>query len=300
MKKKVFKTCISILSILFTVLAVIPVHAQDSVKIPLVISLSYFSGNNKFQYLTVNVKSKATGKFEPVPGVEIKLYLKDTAGKPDGFIGKVITDEKGKAATNIPPVLAQVWRSSKNHTFIATTDKAKGFDATNTEITIAKAQITIDTADDKNIIVTFSEYKDQRWIAVKGVELKIGIKRLGGDLQINDDQSYTTDSSGQVKAEFKKIGIPGDAAGNILLVAKVEDNDTYGNLRIERSEPWGSKLVTDKGFFHRALWASRFHSPVWLVVMAYSILISVWGILIYLVFLLIKMRKIGRQKETHH
>jgi len=300
MKRHIISSCIGIVSV-FACLAAITVGAQDSLKSQLIVTLSYFSCNNEVQYLTVNAKSKASGRFQPVNGVRIKLYLnKDTAGKGIGFIAKVITNEKGKAATNIPPSLAQIWRSSANHTFIAITDKTQQYDETNTELSIAKARLTIDTAADKNVTATLNEFKDNAWTPVKGVDIKLGIKRLGADLQIGDEQTYTTDSLGTIRGEFKKIGMPGDKAGNIILVAKVDDNDQYGNLRVERSEPWGVKFVADEDFFHRALWASRFHSPVWLVVIAYSIIITVWGTIIYLIFLLIRIRKLGRQAEAEH
>ena len=298
MKRNIINICIGVLSILLPGLIPVTVRAEDGKKSPLVVSLSYFSSDNQLQYLTVGAKTKIDGKFQPVKGAEIMLYLdKDSTGKGVGLIGKVITNEKGKAGTNIPPSLEKVWKSSVNHVFIAVTGKTNKFDETNTELSIAKARITIDTADDKNVTATFSEFKGNAWTPVKGVEIKLGIKRMGADLQIGDEQTYTTDSLGQVKGEFKKLGMPGDQAGNLVLVAKVEDNDQYGNLRIERSEPWGKKFVANKDFFHRALWASRFHSPVWLVVMAYSIIIAVWGTLIYLIFLILKIKKLG-QEET--
>ena len=299
MKKNIIKSGLSALSILFCVSSALMSKAQDSLESPLIITLSHYSVNNQVQYLIVNTKSKRSGKFQPVPGVEVNLYLnKDSTGKDPSYIGKVTTDEKGKGSTNIPPSLAGTWKYSEHHTFVAVTGKNKEYDAANTEINIAEARLTIDTTADKNVIVTFRELKDQKWIAVKGVEIKIGIRRLGGDLLINDDPVYTTDSHGQVKGEFKRIGIPGDKTGNIVLVAKIEDNDSYGNMRMERSEPWGTKLIPDADFFHRALWASRFHSPVWLVVIAYSIIIAVWGTLIYLVFLLIKIRKLGKETKN--
>lgn len=274
-------------------------NAQDSEKSPLVVNLAYFTCDNTVPYITVKAKSKVEGKFQPMAGVEVKLYLdKDSTGKGEGFIGKVITDEKGKAATNIPPTLEKIWKANPNHTFIAVIDKTKRFDETSTELTVAKARITIDTADDKNVSATFTEFKGGAWVPVKGVEVKLGIKRQGGDLQIGDEQSFTTDSLGKVKGEFKKIGIPGDKNGNLFLVAKVEDNDTYGNLRIEKSYQWGTRFVAEKDFFHRALWASQFHSPVWLIFLAYSILIAVWGTLIYLVFLLLKIRQLGKEEKT--
>lgn len=298
MKRNNLNYSFSLAAILFPLLTAIMSNAQDSVKSPLIITLSYFERNNKLQYLIVNAKAKVSGRFEPVAGAEIKLYLnKDTAGRPAGFIGEVVTGEKGNATTNIPPSLAEIWKSSESHIFIAVTDKTKQFDATNTESGITKARIILDTISDKFITATFSEFKDNHWTPVKGVEIKLAIKRLGGDLLINDDQSYTSDSMGQVKGEFKRIGLPGDAAGNIILVAKVEDNDQYGNLRIEKQEPWATKFVADKDFFHRALWASQFHSPVWLVMIAYSIIITVWGTLIYLVFLILKIRKLGNDNQ---
>jgi len=281
MKRNIINICTGALFILIANFIALPAKAQEE-KSPLKVTISYFSD----------------GKFQPVVGAEIKLYLdKDDAGKGKGFIGKVVTDEKGKAATCIPATLENIWKLSPNHTFIAVTDKTKQFDETNTELSIAKARITIDTAEDKNVTATLCEYKNDTWVPVKGVDIKLGIKRLGGDLQIGDEQSYTTDSTGKVKGEFKKIGLPGDVSGNIVLVAKVEDNDQYGNLRIEKATQWGSKFVAGADFFHRALWASQFHSPFWLVFLAYSIIIAVWGTLIYLIFLIIKIKKLGKEEE---
>lgn len=296
MKKQIINSCIGVIFILLPVL--IALKAQGTEKGPLKVSISYFTNDNRLPYLVVNAKSKVDGKFQPVTGAEVKLYLdKDSSGKGIGLIGKVVTNEKGKAGTYIPPSLEKIWKASPNHTFIAVTDKTKDFDETNTELSIAKSRITIDTAEDKNVVATFSEFKDNQWVPVKGVEVKLGIKRLCGDLLINEDQSYTTDSLGKVKGEFKKLGLPGDKAGNIVLVAKVEDNDQYGNLRIERAEPWGLKFVAGNDFFQRALWGSQFHSPFWLVFMAYSIIIGVWGTIIYLIFMLIKIKKLGKQEE---
>jgi hypothetical protein len=298
MKRNIISICIGVLSVLSVCLKTSIVNAQEKEKSPLVVSISYYTIDNKLPYLTVNAKSKIDGKFRPVNKAEINLYLdKDSAGKGIGLIGKVVTNEKGKAGIDIPVSLEQIWKASPNHTFIAVTAKTKGFDETNTEISIAKSKITIDTAEDKNVVATFSEFKGGNWVPVKGVDVKMGIKRMGGDLQIGDEQSYTTDSLGRVKGEFKKIGMPGDKAGNIILVAKVEDNDQYGNLRIEKSAPWGVKFVAKTDFFQRALWGSQFHSPFWLVFMAYFILITVWGTLIYLVILLVKIKKLGRQEE---
>jgi len=298
MKRNIISNCIGVVLLILAGLAAFKAAAKEGEKGPLKVSIAYYSLDNTVPYLAVNAKCKVDGKFQPVGGATIKLYLdKDSTGKGLGLIATVVTGEKGKATADIPATLEKIWKASTSHTFIAVTDKTKDFDETNTELSIAKARITIDTADDKNVVATVSEFKDNQWVPVKGVDVKMGIKRLGGDLQIGEEQSYTTDSLGKVKGEFKKLGMPGDKTGNIILVAKVEDNDTYGNLRIEKTEPWGVKFTANDDFFQRALWGSQFHSPFWLVFMAYSIVIGVWGTIIYLVFLIIKIKKLGKEEE---
>ena len=54
-----------------------------------------------------------------------------------------------------------------------------------------------------------------QWIPVNGVEMKIGVERLGGILSAGDDETYTTDSTGTVTTEFKKDSLPGDQHGGI-------------------------------------------------------------------------------------
>ncbi len=298
MKRQIINICIGAIFILSSGLSAVPSMAQDKEKSPLKVSISYYTSDNKLPYLIVNAKAKKDGKFQPVAGAEIKLYLdKDSTGKGIGLIGKVVTSEKGRAGTDIPPSLEKIWKSNSSHTFVAVTDKTKDYDETSTDITVAKSRIIIDTADDKNVVATVSEFKGNDWVPVKGVEVKLGIKRLCGDLQIGEEQSYTTDSLGKVKGEFKKTGIPGNKNGDIVLVAKVEDNDTYGSIRIEKTAPWGKRFLADNDFFTRALWGSQFHSPFWLVFMAYSIVIGVWGTIIYLIFLILKIKKLGKQEE---
>jgi hypothetical protein len=77
------------------------------------------------------------------------------------------------------------------------------------------------------------------------------------------------------------------------MVAKVTDNDQYGNLRIEKVVPWGAKFVAVSDFDKRSLFATRGKSPVWLMVVATSIIIVVWGILIFLVVNIFKIKKLG-------
>ncbi|MBK7225313.1 MAG: hypothetical protein IPH96_07840 [Saprospiraceae bacterium] len=134
---------------------------------------------------------------------------------------------------------------------------------------------------------------ENKWLPADEVEMKLGIKRVGGILPSADEQSYTTDSSGTVVAEFKKDKIPGDENGNIILIAKVEENENFGNLSTEKMVNWGITTQVDSTFFEkRTLWSTRFKTPYWLLTLAYSIAIGIWATLIYLVYLVVKIVKL--------
>ncbi|MDB5123578.1 MAG: hypothetical protein JWP94_1707 [Mucilaginibacter sp.] len=266
--------------------------SQGTEKGDVSIAINYFINNNQVSYLVVKVKTKVDGRFKNVDGVALKLFLdKDSAGT---FIAKVVTNKKGEATTTIPPSVEKQWHSQVKHTFLASFDGDKKYGPAKADLTVAKAKILIDAASDKTITATVFEKKDATWVPVKGVDVVLAIRRTAADLPINDKPTFTTDSTGKASGEFKRDHIPGDAKGNITLVAKIVDNDQYGNLVIEKSVPWGAKFTSVSTFNKRTLFATRNKAPVWLLFVVYSILIAVWGILVILVFNLFKIKKLGK------
>jgi len=269
--------------------------SQGAEKASLNIAISYFNTNNRIPYLAVNVKSKITGRFQPVGGVAVKLFLnKDSAGT---FIGKVVTSEKGEAHTFIPPSLQKEWASSKSHTFLASFDGDKVYDPAKADLTVGKAKILIDTVAGRSVVATLMEMKDATWTPVKGADVVLAVRRLGSDLNINETLTFATDSTGKASGDFKRDSIPGDAKGDITLVAKIVDNDKYGNLSVEKTVPWGAKFKYNSTFNERTLFATRDKAPIWLQLIAYSIMFAVWGILIYLVFNVFKIKKLGESAK---
>jgi hypothetical protein len=138
-------------------------------------------------------------------------------------------------------------------------------------------------------------FENNDWVPAKDVEMKIGVGRQGGVLSAGDEATYTTDSTGSIEVEFKKANLPGDVKGNFVVMAKVEDNEQYGNLVVEKTVPWGTQLKPDTGFFdQRTLWSTRFRTPFWLLFLVYAIVIGVWGTIIYLVWQIVKINKLGK------
>ena len=297
--KKLKKNNLLLLFLAFTSIISNMVAGQDSVVAKEIVKLQYFNRNNSLQYLVLESVLKKGKQIEPQKSKVFKIFLdKD---QPDNLVSKVQTDENGKAKAVIPPQLKNIWDNAEQHNFVVVAEPTGKEGETPSEFTIRKAKISIDTSSTdgtKNISVTVMKYENNSWVPVKDAEVKIGIQRLGGILPAGDEENYTTDSTGIVNGEFKKDSLPGNEHGDLMLIARVEDNDELGNLIIEKNVPWGVTTKADNSFFNqRALWSTRFRTPLWLLFMAYTIVIGVWGTIVYLVVQLIKIKNQSSPKE---
>jgi hypothetical protein len=272
---------------------------DDSTKPEFSVNIHHFTINNSFQYLLVEAKTKVDNKWKPLKGQVFQLYLDSNSAQ--NLITKVQTDSSGKAKAIIPADLKSLWDAASTHKFIAVSEGTFKEEETTTESEISKAKILIDTSNTsgaRTANVQVMKWENNDWTPAKDVEVKIGIKRSGGDLKIGDEETYTTDSLGQVAGEFKRDSLPGDEKGNLVLIAKVEDNDNYGSLSVEKTVPWGIHINPSNNFGQRTLWAARGKAPIWLMFMAYSIIAAVWGVILYLILQIIKISKLGKKEIT--
>jgi hypothetical protein len=267
--------------------------AQEKEEAEELVKLNYFTVNNGVQYLILENSLKTGRKTAPLKNKVFQLYL--NSNSPENLIGKVSTDKNGNAKSFLPPSLKAAWTESSNHTFIAVAVGKE--DEIAAELAISKSKIQLDTLTTdgiRSISVQVMQLTDSVWVPAADVEMKVGVQRLGGILSAGDEESYTTDSSGTATLEFAKDSLPGDQKGNLVLVAKIQENDLYGNLIVEKTVPWGIAVKPNTSFFEqRTLWTTRFRTPIWLLIMAYSIFIGVWGTIIYLITQIVKIKKLG-------
>ncbi|HEY8689309.1 MAG TPA: hypothetical protein VIM07_08740 [Chitinophagaceae bacterium] len=271
-------------------------YAQDSAVSSTVLSVRYFLPENKVPYIEVSTKNKKGRKFEPVKGISVNVYLNEAGEK--NLLGKTITDFSGTGRVALPASFKATWDSLNEFKFVAVSDSSAGVESLSGDVTIKKAILVIDTTSAEGVRTVTAQLKEKKgneWVAVKEIEMKLGLKRSLGNLSVGDAETYTSDSTGMASAEFKHDSMPGDVKGNLILVARVEDNENYGNLVVEKPVPWGVASKADLKFFdQRTLWSTRFRTPLWLLFIAYSIMIGVWGTIIYLVLQIIKIKKMGK------
>ncbi len=280
----------SALTIAFTLLITGICIAQVE-KTELILGLSYYNDNNHVQYLKANTKAKIDGKFKQISGIPVSFYI--SSESPANLLGKGTTNDNGMVGLSIPATAKDEWNKSPKQSFLAVADSSGLYSGVTTTLDLTKARIKLDTAGDKKIIAVLVEQNGTEWIPVKGVDMKIAVKRLGGDLNVTETPTVTTDSLGEASADFKLLNLPGDVSGNLVLIARVEDNDLFGNLSTERTVPWGTPSNYVSDYNNRSLFARAGRSPLWLLWMASAITLSVWLVIFYLFFQIRKLKKLG-------
>lgn len=104
----------------------------------------------------------------------------------------------------------------------------------------------------------------------------------------------TTDENGEAVMEFP-LDLPGDENGMLVVIAKIEDDDTYGTVETSSKIKWGVMPETENSeWAHRSLSASRDKAPMYLIIVSNSIIAIIWGTIFYIILQLIKIKKSTR------
>jgi hypothetical protein len=283
---------LKVFSVLATIIFLtISFYVSGQEKGSLKLGLMYTQVNDQAPVLRLSTKTKKGKKFEQVEGIEITLsFMEET---PKGFLGKVKTDKAGLASFELPAQILPTLDSLSPFKFIATTASNEQFDAVTSESEITKARIELalpEVDSTRAVEAKVLALQEGKWTEVPEVEVKLFVKRLFSDLPLGEG-TYTTNETGQVSGEFN-TNIPGDGEGNIIVGAKIDDNETYGTIISVKSVKWGVPLKDDRSFYKRTLWAARDKTPLWLLIFPNIIIITVWGFIFYLFYLIRIIRKV--------
>jgi hypothetical protein len=250
-------------------------------------SLEFFTvqkSNNTID-LKAGLKAKVKGTFYNLPLIKITFVQVTEAG--DKELGFVITDRAGKAVFNVKSDSLITDKEGKLN-FKAVYAGNKQMDAAEEEVIIKKARLEITPVKEDSLLsVTIKLIDVGTGTEVPVPETAIGvfIHRSFNPLKIGEG---TTDEAGEASVEVPN-NLPGDAKGNITLLAKLDENEIYGNLEASVEQKWGT-VVSDKIEDQpRALWSS--HPPIWMLVTFILLMAVVWGHYVVIVYQLLRLRK---------
>lgn len=288
MKKKLYIKTISIAIIVFCVIVPGKIKAQgDSAAntySPLIEFVSIQKGDNSVD-LRTSVKAKINGTLTKLEGLKIEFSLgADSVAKT---IGEAITDSKGVAIFNCKADQLAADAEGKLN-FKASFAGKDSIEAATESVSVKRARLEITPIKEDSLLsvkVKLIDLSTGSETPVKETDLGIFVKRLFNPLRLGEGK---TDEAGEATIEIPN-NLPGDAEGNIVLLAKIEENETYGNLEASVSQQWGTPVSNEVKELPRALWSP--HPPIWMLVTFIVLMTAVWGHYIVIIFELFRLRK---------
>ena len=277
-----------------------PLAAQEKsdsvVEITPNLSLVYTSLSNDTVVLTANIYvRRETGMFN-LENAEISFTASD--GKETKNLGMVKAGYDGNAILKVP-VKTEVLKDKDGKTTFTANFSGKGnYLETSADLTVKQALVQISFSKEDSIhtihVKAFQLEGNNESKPISGETVSIYVPRMLSDLKIGE---ITLDENGTGSIEYTG-GLVGDSLGNLEIVAKIEENENFGNVRGQSTVSWG----IPKQYFlaerpTRELWTPI--APVWMIITLIIMLAGVWGHYIYAVVQLIMIKKHSRQKKDY-
>ncbi len=262
-----------------------PVATEESSLIsPSVELISIQKWDNTID-LNAALKAKVNGTFIKLPLLKVTFLQVNDDGET--VFGFAITDRNGKALLKIKADSLKANKEGKL-TFKAVFAGNKSMDPADASVSIKRARLEITPVKGDSLLSVTVKLIDLGTGAETPVpETVIGlfVHRSFFPLKLGEG---TTDANGEASIEVPNK-LPGDAKGNITLMARLEENEMYGNLEASIVPQWGVPVSDKIHELPRALWSA--HPPVWMMVTFIVLMGTVWGHYLVIIVQLFRLRK---------
>lgn len=247
-------------------------------KKSLSLTVQHFKIMKENAFLNITAKTKGKNGFEPCSKLIFNVYKIDTTGViPEVKMGAVKTNNAGKAKFDIPAKY-----SANTASYAVKLENDKIFE--DTEESLSVTNVNIEAAVEK----TDGEYTIKaRLLSANNTpiaeeDLKVGLKRLFGNLAIGGEDSYTTDEEGGILVPVEK-GLTG-TKGNLNFQVVMEESEKYGTVIANINADFGVPIKEESTFNERTMWSPPTKTPLFLLIIPNLLLVSIWSILVLLLY----------------
>lgn len=217
--------------------------------------------------------------------MKIRYFLVN--GETETELGFAVTNTNGKAVLNVRGDSLRP-NAEGNLVFKAVFAGNKLMEGAEETVQFKRALLTINPVKEDSLLTVNARLVDisgSTETPVPETTIGVYVKRLFGMQKLGE---ITTDENGEGSLEIPN-GIPGDARGNLILVTRVDENETFGNLEATSTQNWGVKVSDRLEGQPRALWSSN--PPIWMLITFIVLMVAVWGHYLVIVYELFRLRK---------
>ena len=263
--------------------------AQNDEKIQPLLKLDYYHVDSVHN-LTAILRTKIEGRFQPLADMEISFISRN--GESKTTIGTASTNENGKATISIPEDIFTSGGDKGNYSFEADFQGRDKYDPATASTIMKPLKMEMSffqTEGVKMVSLKVAEPgPNNQLVPVEKLEVTFYIPRTFSLLKVGT----ATIENGAATLEFP-VTVPGNRAGYLTMVAKVEEHEIYGNAEVSGVINWGKPLpyidTVNRGL-------GDTNAPLWMVYTLIVLLSVVWFHYMYVIFTVFRIRYIGKTK----
>lgn len=266
------------------------VFSKEVTSISPYIALQYFKYTDDQRVLQTTLTYSSNRMELPLPAMEISFF---TGADKKELIGTLLTDNKGIARLELTDMMKVNADRDGKWVFRSEFKGNDTIEAGSSEITVkdVKLEMVLSVVDSiKTITVKASIMEKGKEKPVSGEAVKVYVPRMFSLLPISE---LTLNESGMATVDFPS-DLPGDKEGNLTLIAKFEENETFGNVEKRETLLWGTPTDYSVPVTHRALWTKI--APKWMIYTLSVLLAGVWGHYLFALISLIRIRNDAKRE----
>jgi hypothetical protein len=272
---------------LLTLITTSDLVAQKTKKKTTRIALEYIKNHDKTESLVATLRVKDP-KYIGLNNVIVEFYSVYDTSKV--LLDKIRTNNKGEAIFLLEdnPKILKDTSGVMSFEVEYLGDKSRKESRKKVSVKQANLDVSFFQKEDiKSIEVSANEIGlDGEPIPIDGITLQFYIK---GTFSLLNFAKEKTDENGIAKVEFP-VDMPGDTAGVLTIVVKIEDNKTFGSIESRGKMNWAIQLEPTKD---RQRGLGDTDAPLWMVYTLIILLSAVWFHYFYVIFLIIKIKLYG-------
>jgi hypothetical protein len=251
---------------------------------PAIELLSIQKGDNTID-LKANLRAKIKGTLTKLSGLKVEFF--QTGDTEDKKLGEAISGSNGVAVVNIKSEGVTTDKEGKLN-FKVVFPGNSTFESAEEVLAIKKAKLILTPVKEDSSLsvqVKLVDISTGTETTIPETNLSVYVKRMFSALKVGEG---TTDENGEATIEIPN-SLPGDEKGNLTLIARLEDNEVYGNLETANIQKWGTPVSNVSKELPRALWSPD--PPIWMLITFIVLMTLVWGHYLVIIYELFRLRK---------
>lgn len=263
-------------------------YSQED-KIGARLTVEYVKVVDENSFLKISAIFRGDDGFEPCQNLNFTIYKVEIDEEDDELtaevkIGEAKTNYDGKATFILPKALI-----SPTNDFIVRIEDSKIYEDNEETITVANANMEASVVEIDSIYHIRARLFTIDDEPIAEQDIKVGLKRLFGNLAMGEDDVYTTDENGEILVAINER-YPG-VDGKLTFEITLSDSDEFGTVIANVVSGLGVPIVDTSTFDQRTMWSPPSKTPLFLWIVPNIILVGIWSVLVLLVINLLKIYK---------